>query len=298
MRLHILTGVTAVGKTARALQWAADHNAEIISCDATLFYRGMDIGAAKPTPAERAAVPHHLIDTNDVSEPMDVARYTALARQAAAGIRARGREVLVTGGSGFYLKAWFTPVADAIAVPPEIRARVAALFETEKLPALLAELRRLNPGGLGALDTANPRRVTRALERCLASGRTLADQKAAFDNLPPPFAGWEIHCAELTRDPADTDARVCRRAAAMLDAGLVDEVRRLRALGLEKNPAAVSAIGYRETLAHLDGGLSRDALLEAIVQRTRRLVRKQRAWFRTQLPPHRLVPADSAAPLF
>lgn len=297
-RIHILTGVTAVGKTARAIEWATQNNAEIISCDASLFYRGMDIGTAKPTPAEQAAVPHHLIDIRNIDEPMDITRYLALARQVAADIAARGKQILVTGGSGFYLKAYLAPVADDIRVPGEIRRQVAATLDTEGLPTLLDQLRRLNPDGLANLDTANPRRVTRALERCLASGKTLALQKAEFDKLPPPFPGTRILCAEITREPSDIDERIRQRAAAMLDAGLIDEVKKLRALGLEKNLAAANAIGYRETLAHLDGNLSRGELLETIAANTWRLVRKQRTWFRTQLPPHPTHSADSTAPLF
>jgi tRNA A37 N6-isopentenylltransferase MiaA len=141
--LSVLTGCTATGKTEWALRWAEAHGAEIVSCDALLFYRGMDIGTAKPTPAEQARVPHHLIDVCDVTDRMDVTRYVAWARDAAEQIAARGRRVLVTGGSGFYLKAFFAPVADDVAVPPAVRARVAELDPA----AAVAELRRLNPAG-------------------------------------------------------------------------------------------------------------------------------------------------------
>src|SRR2546423_950109 len=115
--LHVLTGPTAVGKTEWALRWAEENNAEIVSCDSLLFYRGMDIGTAKPTPVERARVRHHLIDICDVRELMDVTHYVTKAREAVNEITARGRGVLVTGGSGFYLKSFFAPVADDVAVP-------------------------------------------------------------------------------------------------------------------------------------------------------------------------------------
>src|SRR5687767_3257495 len=123
-RLHVLTGPTAVGKTEWALRWAEEHRGEIVSCDSLLFYRGMDIGTAKPTAAERARVPHHLIDVCAVTERMDITEYVKLARRAVLEIQARGHEVLVTGGSGFYLKAFFAPVADTIEVPPQIRDQV------------------------------------------------------------------------------------------------------------------------------------------------------------------------------
>ena len=162
-KLHVLTGCTAVGKTEWALRWAEARGAEIVSCDSLLFYRGLDIGTAKPTAAERTRVPHHLVDICEVGERMDITHYVAKARAAVEEIQARGRPVLVVGGSGFYLKSFFSPVADEVAVPAPLREEVAQL----SLEAALDRLRALNPAGLGALDTANPRRVSRALERCL-----------------------------------------------------------------------------------------------------------------------------------
>jgi tRNA dimethylallyltransferase len=296
-RLHLLTGPTAVGKTEWALRWAEANGAEIVSCDSLLFYRGMDLGTAKPTTAERQRVPHQLIDIRDVTEPMDVTHYVTLARAAVEEIAARGRAVLVTGGSGFYLKSFFSPVADAVTVPVELRAEVAKL----SLAEALAKLRTLNPGGLDTLDEANPRRVVRALERCLASGRTIAELAAEFAALPAPFADWDITLTRLDRGAGDLERRIEARVAAMLREGLVDEVKRLKAAGLEGNPSASKAIGYREVLAMLDGQLVEHDLAPAIAQNTRALVKKQRTWFRTQLPEHRVLAADAvrdAAELF
>ena len=163
--LHVLTGCTAVGKTEFALRWAAANGAEIVSCDSLLFYRGMDVGTAKPTKAELARVPHHLIDIREVTEPMDITRYVALARAAVTKIVNRGRQVLVTGGSGFYLKAFFAPVADDLAVQPGLRNELNQRLEQDGLRSLVDELHRLNPAGLGSLDVQNSRRVSRALER-------------------------------------------------------------------------------------------------------------------------------------
>ena len=293
--LHVLTGCTAVGKTELALRWAETHGAEIVSCDSLLFYRGADIGTAKPTPAELARVPHHLINLCDLRERMDVTHYVARARAAVEEIFARGRRVLVTGGSGFYLKAFFAPVADEVAVPPELREELRAKLEQDGgLAALVAELRRLNPAGLGALDVRNPRRVLRALERCRAAGRTLAALQADFDALPPPFADCRVELCELVREPADLDARIARRVAAMLAAGLVAEVRGLLAQGLRENPSVAGAIGYRETVDFIEGRLPEAELAGAIVRNTRALVKKQRTWFKAQLPPHRQVAAATA----
>ena len=288
--LHVLTGPTAVGKTEWALRWAEANHAEIVSCDSLLFYRGLDIGTAKPTPAERARVPHHLIDICDLTDRMDVTYYVTKARAACADIHARGRTVLVAGGSGFYLRSFFAPVADEVGVPPAVRSAVTARLKAEGLPALVAELRRLNPGGLTALDVRNPRRVVRALERCLASGRTLAELARDFGRQPAPFADWEVRLTRLDRPRPELDARIHERVRSMLGAGLIEEVRRLRAAGLERNPSAASAIGYRETIDFLAGRLGEAELATAIAQNTRALVKKQYTWFRTQLPPHRVLP--------
>jgi tRNA dimethylallyltransferase len=289
--IHVLTGPTAVGKTEWALRWAERHDAEIVSCDSLLFYRGMDIGTAKPSAAELARVPHHLIDVCAVTERMDVTAFVTRAKEAVAEINRRGRAVLVTGGSGFYLKAFFGPVADDVAVSDTLRAEVAALPPE----AALVRLRELNPAGLGALDTANPRRVTRALERCLASGQTFLELAGAFARQPGPFADSTVKLTRLDRTPEDLALRIDRRIEVMLAAGLVEEVRRLRDSGLERNPSAAAAIGYREVIALLDGRLAPEALAPEIAKNTRALVKKQRTWFRTQLPPHRTIAADALA---
>ena len=285
--LHVLTGCTAAGKTEWALRWAEARGAEIVSCDSLLFYRGMDVGTAKPTAAELARVPHHLIDILAVTDRMDVTQYVARARAAVAEIRGRGREVLVVGGSGFYLKSFFSPVADDVAVPPALRQDVAGLTREEAV----ARLQALNPGGLGALDTANPRRVSRALERCLASGRTLAELAADFARLPGPFAEWRIELTRIERSPEELNRRIELRVAAMIRDGLVAEVRQLLDAGLKENPSASRAIGYREVIAGLQRGATEGKMAEEIAQNTRALVKKQRTWFRTQLPEHRIIPA-------
>ena len=292
--IHVLTGCTAVGKTELALRWAEAHAAEIVSCDSLLFYRGADIGTAKPTAAERRRVPHHLVDGCDLAARMDVTQYVAQARAAIEDILGRGRKVLVTGGSGFYLKAFFAPVADEVAVPAALREAVRQRLDQQGLPALVAELEKLNPAGLGALDVNNPRRVTRALERCLASGRTLRVLLDEFAALPAPFADYTVHLCELVRTPEEIDVRIAQRVAAMLAVGLVDEVRGLLAQGLKQNASVAGAIGYRETIDHLEGRLAGPELAPAIIRNTRTLVKKQRTWFKTQLPPHRMVEAESA----
>lgn len=292
--IHVLTGCTAVGKTELALRWAEASGAEIVSCDSLLFYRGADLGTAKPTKAELARVPHHLIDICGLTERMDVTYYVTKTRAVVDDILKRGRRVLVVGGSGFYLKSFFAPVADEVAVPTELREELRHRLAADGLAALVTELRQLNPAGLGALDVQNPRRVLRALERCRASGRTLAALQADFDAQPAPFADCTVKLCQLVREPADLDNRIAQRVAAMLDAGLVAEVRGLLAQGLKQNGSTAQAIGYRETIDYLEGRLPEPELAAAIVKNTRALVKKQRTWFKTQLPAHRQVAAATA----
>lgn len=284
--LYVLTGPTASGKTEWALRWAEAFGAEIISCDSLLFYRGMDIGTAKPTREELARVRHHLIDICGVSEGINVVDYVRRATAAANEIAARKHRVLVAGGSGFYLGCFFGAVGDEIAVPPDLRSELESRLLKEGLPPLVAELERLNPTGLGALDTGNPRRVLRALERCRVSGLTLAELAAAFARIPGPFSGWNVRLARLDLPPESLNARIDARVNQMIARGLVEEVRTLRRQGLETNPSAARAIGYRETLEVLDGRLAAEKLAGQIAHNTRKLVKKQRTWFRTQLPDH------------
>lgn len=282
--LHLISGPTAVGKTNYALDYAESHNAEIVSCDASLVYRGMDIGTAKPTVEELARVPHHLIDLCQVDEPFDIVAYVAAARTAVDSIHERGKSVVVTGGSCFYLKSFFASVIDTVAVSDSVRESVNALYESEGLQGLLDELERRSPEGTGQLDRQNPRRVLRALERCIASGKSLPELQADFAARPVPYAEFSKYWILLERDPEELRLRVAQRAELMLAGGLIEEVEQLQTAGIERNPSAASAIGYAETLSYLCGDLPQEDLLPAIIQNTMHLVKKQRTWFRTQLP--------------
>jgi len=288
--LHLLTGPTASGKSALALAWAQAHGAEILSCDALQVYQGLDLGTAKPTAAERTRVPHHGLDLCEVAQTFSVAEYRDYAAKTVAEIHRRGKKVLVVGGSGFYLKCFLAPVADDVEIPAAIQEEVLAVEKTGGLAALVERLRKASPAGTGAVELQNPRRVARALARCLASGLSVPELAARFARQGTPFDHLEKKLVRIERTPADLAERIRARTAKMLAEGLIEEVRGL-ADALRANPAAGSAIGYRETLAWLDAEekTPRADLAEAISQRTLQLVKKQRTWFRTQLPAHHVV---------
>jgi tRNA dimethylallyltransferase len=282
--LHIITGATAVGKTNYALDYCEALNGEIISCDASLFYRGMDIGTAKPTKEELAKVPHHCIDMNPVNQSFDITQFDVLARKTVEDILSRGKSVVITGGSGFYLKSFFEPVVDTIEVSDAVRAESESLFVEQGLSGLLDRLNVISPEGLGNLDTLNPRRVQRALERCLASGKSLPVLQKEFAERPKPYASFKKQFILLERDAEALKDRVARRAKCMLESGLLDEVKGLLKMGIEENPNAANAIGYRESIAFLRGEIEESELLPLIIKNTNGLVKKQKTWFRSQLP--------------
>lgn len=284
---EVISGPTAVGKTEYALDLARRAGAEILSCDSLLVYCGMDIGTAKPTVEERAEIPHYGIDLVDPGESFSVGEYVNYALNVVADCRRRGVPLLAVGGSGFYLRAFFAPVVDSHPVPAEVRLEATAILGQRGLAGAVERLRALNPAGLGSLDVANPRRVVNALARCMATGRTVLELQEEFAASPSPFAGYRPVLTVLERDPDDLNRRIELRTAAMLRGGLVDEVRRLLDRGLASNPSGRSAIGYREVIDWLDAGGEdrRLAELEAtICANTRKLVKKQRNWFRRHLP--------------
>lgn len=289
--LGLLTGPTASGKTDTALAWALSAGGEILSCDSVCVYRGLDIGSAKPTPAERARVRHHGLDLAAPAERFSVEAYARHARQVVDDCLRRGKPLLVTGGSGFYLAAFFGPVADDLTIADPIRAEVRALQSTGT-DALRRRLTDLEGGALPDwLDADNPIRLAKALERRLASGRPLDELRAAFLSRPGPFAHLDIRPQVIDRPDPELRDRIARRTRSMLANGLVDEAKTLAALDLPDDLPAVRAVGYRETLEWLKAGqpCSLEDLAQAIDRSTWALVSSQRKWFRrlglTPRPP-------------
>ncbi|MGE9291677.1 MAG: tRNA (adenosine(37)-N6)-dimethylallyltransferase MiaA [Puniceicoccales bacterium] len=289
--LPILTGTTASGKSSIAIDWARKTGGAILSCDALLFYRGADIGTAKPSRAERDEIPHYGIDLSDPSEVYDLPRYIDHALEVLEDAAKRDIPVLVAGGSGFYAAAFHEPPPDPIEIPEEIRQKVRDLESQGGTEALREALLAHDPHP--DIDLLNPRRIAPALERCLTTGLTTKELRDRHRAIPCPFEKWERSWYQVDREPEALESRIQLRTRQMLDEGLVDEVRTLRARGMEKNPTLASAIGYRETLAYLDGHLAESDLASAISANTKRLAARQRRWFRNRMPEAHLVQSAS-----
>ena len=252
--IHVLTGPTAVGKTENALRWAEQHDAEIISCDSVCVYRGMDIGSAKPTAEEQRRIRHHGLDLVDPSERYSVSQYVDMARAAIAGAHARGKRVLVTGGSGFYLASFFGPVTDELEIPQAITDEVRTLHR-QGLASLLLRLRELEGPKLPDwLDVQNPIRVAKALERRLASGRSLDSLREEFLTRQGPFADYPVTFELLERPDAELKSRIAARTELMLVQGIIEESERLLAMGLDPELTSSRAVGYRAVMDWLEGG--------------------------------------------
>jgi tRNA dimethylallyltransferase len=264
-----LVGPTASGKTALAAELAEAFDAEIVCADSMTIYRGMDVGTAKPSAAERARVPHHLLDIAEPGERFTVARFQAAARAALDDIAARGKRALIVGGSGLYFRA----IVDALEFPPHDPA-VRARLEREDPAALAERLKTLDPVAAGAIDARNPRRVVRALEVVEITGRPFSSFRDAWERY------GEVAVAGVRVEGPVLNARIDARLRAMLAAGLLDEVRALLDRGFRDAVTSAPAIGYREAADLLEGRIDADGFADAAARATRRLARRQMSWFR------------------
>lgn len=268
-----LVGTTASGKSALALDLARrDPGIEIVSVDSMQVYRGMDIGTAKPTVAERDEVPHHLVDIADPWEDFTVAWFARAARAAVDEIEARGRRAVLVGGTGLYLRA----VVDELTVPgryPQARAEVEAEPDTRVLHRRLHDL---DPVAAGRMEPTNRRRVVRALEVTLGSGRPFSSFGPGLDVYPPS----RFHLVGIRLPPEVVASRIEARYRQQVAAGFLDEVRRLLADPRGLSRTARQALGYRELIGHLSGEATLDEAVDLAIRRTRRFARRQRSWFR------------------
>jgi tRNA dimethylallyltransferase len=271
----VLVGTTASGKSALALAIARARPAgevELVTADSMQVYRGMDIGTAKPSKAEQAEVRHHLLDLIDPSEDFSVARFQAEARRALEDIAARGKRAIVVGGTGLYVRS----LVDGLTIPgqwPDVRAELDLEPDTTALHARLVEL---DPVAAARMEPTNRRRIVRALEVTVGSGQPFSAFGPGLEAYDPdvPF-----HLVGLRTDRTLRAERIERRFHAMLDAGLLDEVRTLAAAG-PLSRTAHQALGYRELLRHVEDGEPLDPCIDEAIRRTRQFARRQEAWFR------------------
>ena len=272
----LLAGPTAVGKSEIALRVAEQLGGEIISADSMQVYRGLDIGTAKPSPADRDRAPHHLIDIRDLSESFDAAQFARLAHRAVAEIQSRGRAPVLCGGTGLYFKAF----CEGIGKAPPADATLRAELEAAPLENLLAELRERDLAAYEKIDKKNPRRVIRAVEVIRLTGKPFSAQRADWATHHASRITHRFYC--FMRPAADLHARINVRVDAMFARGLVDETRELLKHGLEQNKTAMQAIGYRQVVEHLRGERSLAETIELVKIRTRQFAKRQLTWFRAQ----------------
>ncbi|MGH3914733.1 MAG: tRNA (adenosine(37)-N6)-dimethylallyltransferase MiaA [Pseudonocardiaceae bacterium] len=273
-RAVAVIGPTATGKSDLAVDLATMLGGEVVNADAMQLYRGMDIGTAKLSPAQRRGVPHHLLDTLDVTETASVAVYQAQARTIVEELLAAGRVPVLAGGSGLYLQA----VLDDLNFPgtdPQVRAGLEAELVECGATVLHNRLQRLDPMAADRILPSNGRRLVRALEVIQITGRPFS---AALPSAGP--ARYDAVHIGLDADPVTLDTRIEARVGRMFTGGLVEEVRELLAQGLRQGRTASRALGYQHVLAALDVGTDPASAAEPTVRATRRLVRRQRSWFR------------------
>ena len=278
--LLVIAGPTATGKTRLALELAEHAPIEVISADSRQVYRGLDVGTAKPTLTEQQRAPHHLLDIIDPVEDFNAHRFAHMARAAIAKIESRGARPVLVGGTGFYIQALLTASPLGATPPdPEPRSRLIRQLEAEGPEPLIRCLREIAPDRAAAIDLDNPRRLIRALEIAEVQGKRGAPKLQPEINPPLP-----AYILGLQVEPATLADRIAQRTVRMFRDGLLNEARWLRDQGYDRNLPALTGVGYAEALAHLDGSMTLPEAIERTTIRTRQYARRQRTWFRHQLP--------------
>ncbi len=290
-KILAIVGPTASGKTSLSIALAHALDGEVVSVDSMQIYRGMDIGTAKSTPAEREGVPHHLIDIADPDEPFSVADYMDAAERAVTDILSRGKLPIFCGGTGLYLDAFLRGgVADAPGADEALRAELYDIAEREGAEALHAMLAKIDPESAAATPAGNVRRVVRALEIYRLSGTTKTEWDRRSRERPLRYNAAVIGLYFNNR--ALLYSRIEQRVDLMLQAGLLDETRRLLEAGVfERSPTAAAAIGYKELLPFLRGECSLGEATEQLKIATRRYAKRQLTWFFAKDYVH-MIPLD------
>jgi len=277
-----IVGATSTGKSELGMALAEELGGEIVNADALQAYRGLDIGTAKPGPAERERVPHHLVDILEPHEVYSAGEFARRARMAIAEIQGRGGTPIVVGGSGFYLRALFEGLSPLPSGNHETRQALRERLEAEGLGALRAELERLDPKTAARLTAGDTQRTLRALEVALATGRPLSSWVEEQPLGTQGIAGIEVIRVGLTLPRGILYDRIAGRVARMMEAGWIGEVAGLLQQGLSPRLPAFQAIGYRQLVRHLEGDGSLEQAVAEIVRETRRFAKRQETWFRKE----------------
>ena len=291
-----LMGPTASGKTALALDWAQRLDTEVISVDSALVYRGLDIGAAKPDPATLARIPHRLVDVRDPHQTYSAADFASDALAAMQALAARGKVPLLAGGTMLYFHALLHGLSPMPAAEPALRAQLQSELDARGAAALHADLSHHDPVAAARIHVNDPQRLLRALEVFRLSGRPISDWQRAARAQPFPFRVLRLVLAPADR--AVLHERIERRFDAMLAAGLLDEVRRLRAdPRLHPDLPSMRAVGYRQAWRFLDDATTATGFRDEAIAATRQLAKRQLTWLRGELDARWLDPAVDAAEL-
>ncbi len=288
--LIVILGPTGVGKTALALSLAGRWGGEIVGADSLQVYRGMDIGTAKPTPAEQRLVPHHLIDVVDPDEPFDASRYCEMARRTIAGLTAAGKPAFVVGGSGLYIRALLGGLIDGPGADESLRLSLKEEQRRLGIAALYARLRLRDPQAAKRIDRRDAVRIIRALEVFELTGRSIVDHQRDHGFQQRPYRALKIG---LTVERAELLARIDARAERMIADGFVAEVRRLLERGYHRDLKPMQSLGYRHLAAHLAGEGDLAAAVRLIKRDTRRYAKRQLTWFCRDPEIRWLAPHDA-----
>lgn len=291
MEMICIVGPTATGKTRLSVALAQRLGAEIVSCDSMQLYRGMDIGTAKPTAAEMGGVPHHMLDCLDPKEEFSVSRYVELADACVQEIFSRNKPVIVVGGTGLYVDSLVAGREFAPFPQTGRREELTLRAQTEGIEPLMEQLRAVDPEAAAAIHPSNQKRVIRALEVYLETGKTITEHNRETQSRPPKYRPIWIGLDYVNRSALY--ARIDARVDEMFAQGLTAEVRRLLESGVPPTATSMQAIGYKELTAFLRGEDSEDAAREKIKLASRRYAKRQRTWFRRNADMHWIALPDT-----
>ena len=279
-----IAGPTASGKTALAVALARELDGEVVSCDSMQIYKKMDIGTAKPTPEEMMGIPHHMLSVAEPDEDFSVSRYCQMATPIVEDIIARGKVAIIAGGTGLYMDALIRGNSFAPYPSTGRRQELEQLAEAEGIEAVLCKLRQVDPESAQRLHPSDKKRIIRAMEVYLETGKTITQHNLETQQLPPRFDPVWFGLEDENRQ--DLYDRIDRRVEIMLDAGLIPEIQALLAQGVPEKATAMQAIGYKEFVDALQGRSTMEEAVALVQQASRHYAKRQLTWFRRNPKVH------------